>query len=616
MYYPEDLVEEVRSRNDVVDVIGGYIKLTKKGSTWFGLCPFHNEKTGSFSVSRNKQMYYCFGCHKGGSVFTFVMEYENFTYPEAIEFLAERAGVALPVRELTDEQRRENSKRQQLLDIHKEAAKYYYTQLKSKNGGVGQAYFNKRQLSPQTINRFGLGYANPFRDDLYQYLKKKGYRDQILKESGLIIYDEKYGAHDKFWNRVMFPIMDINNKVIAFGGRVIGDGTPKYLNSPETLIFNKRRNLYGLNYARASREKYMILCEGYMDVIAMHQAGFTNAVASLGTAFTEQHGAVIKRYTDEVYLAYDSDGAGVSAAMRAISMLRGVGLSTKVIHMDPYKDPDEFIKALGTDAFKERIERAENGFMFQSSIVARDFDLSDPDGRIRFYNAIAERLLEFDQKIERDSYIEAVARRYGVQIEDLTKLVNQKGLLAMRKNEQDKNRFHRDREDISMSDSYGADAYAYEAAEQSQSDQGAAAKVVIPKQVLSSQKLLLGWIATEPSLIRVISKHITAAEFVHPVYQQVAEAVFKDASDGKLIAGQIINRFEDKDAQAYAAGVFQSPVALMEDHGDREKALTETIVRIKRFALDQAMKEEKAPKELMRLMQEKNALAKLSVHLS
>ncbi len=614
MYYPEDLVEEVRSRNDVVDVIGSYIKLTKKGSTWFGLCPFHNEKTGSFSVSRNKQMYYCFGCHRGGSVFTFVMEYENFTYPEAIEFLAERAGVALPVKELTDEQRRENSKRQQLLDIHKEAAKYFYTQMKGKNGAAAQNYFNKRQLSVATINHFGLGYSNPFRDDLYQYLKKKGYRDQILKESGLITFDEKYGAHDKFWNRVMFPIMDINNKVIAFGGRVLGDGSPKYLNSPETLIFNKRRNLYGLNYARASREKFMILCEGYMDVIALHQAGFTNAVASLGTAFTEQHGAVIKRYTDAVYLAYDSDGAGVSAAMRAISMLRGVGLSTKVIHMDPYKDPDEFIKALGTEAFRERIDRAENGFMFQISITAGDYDLSDPDGRIRFYNAVAERLLEFEQKIERDSYIESVSRRYGVAGEDLKKLVNQKGLIAMRRNDQDRRRYTRTREDEAQ-ETYPAQTGAYGRDDHPVNEAPASPAVVVPKQVLSSQKLLLGWIATEPSLIDVISKYITAEAFVHPVYQQVAQAVFKEAKAGTLIAGQIINRFEDKDAQAFAAGIFQAPVALMEDHVAREKALTETIVRIRRFALDQAMKQEKDPAVLMKLMQEKNALAKLLVRL-
>ncbi len=611
MYYSEDLVEEVRSRNDVVDVIGGYVKLTKKGSTWFGLCPFHNEKTGSFSVSRNKQMYYCFGCHKGGSVFTFVMEYENFTYPEAIEFLAERAGVPLPVKELTDEQRRENSKRQQLLDIHKEAAKYFYTQLKGKNGFAAQDYFKKRQLEASTINHFGLGYANPFRDDLYQYLKKKGYKDLILKESGLITFDEKYGAHDKFWNRVMFPIMDINNKVIAFGGRVIGDGNPKYLNSPETLIFNKRRHLYGLNYARSSREKFMILCEGYMDVIAMHQAGFTNAIASLGTAFTEQHGAVIKRYTDEIYLAYDSDGAGVSAAMRAISMLRSVGISTKVIHMDPYKDPDEFIKALGTDAFKERIERAENGFMFQTSVVSRDFDLTDPDGRVRFYNAIAERLLEFEQKIERDSYIESVARRYGISNEDLKKLVNKKGLIAIRRSEQDQNRYHRIRDneaqEIALSE--------IDVQDPRQQDESTGNAVVVPKQVLSSQKLLLGWIATEPSLIRIISKYITADEFVHPVYKQVAEAVFKDAKSGRLIAGQIINRFEDKDAQAFAAGIFQSPVALMDDQNDREKALTETIVRIKRFALDQLMKQEKDPSGLMKLIQEKNDLAKLAVRL-
>ena len=361
MFYPEEIVEEVRTKNDIVDVISGYVKLQKKGSNYFGLCPFHNEKSPSFSVSSNKQMYYCFGCGAGGNVITFLMEYENYSFPEALKVLADRVGVTLPEKELSKEARAQADLRTTLLEINKLAANYFYYQLKHPQGRQGYEYLRNRRLTDDTIRRFGLGFANKTSDDLYRYLRDKGYSDQILKETGLVTIEER-GTHDKFWNRVMFPIMDVNNRVIGFGGRVMGDGTPKYLNSPETKLFDKSRNLYGLNYARSSKEKFMLICEGYMDVIAMHQAGFTNAVASLGTAFTLQHASLIRRYTDQVILTYDSDGAGVKAALRAIPILKEAGVSCKVLNMEPYKDPDEFIKNLGPDEFRQRIEKAKNSF--------------------------------------------------------------------------------------------------------------------------------------------------------------------------------------------------------------------------------------------------------------
>ena len=304
--YSDELIEEVRSRNDIVDVISQYVRLSKKGSTYFGLCPFHNEKTGSFSVSPNKQMYYCFGCHAGGNVFTFLMQYENYTFGEAMEALAERAGVDLPKQEYTAAQRQEADRRARLLEINKEAAKYFFVLLRGERGKRALDYFKKRALSDETIHKFGLGYSDQYSDDLYRYLRSKGYDDEILKDSGLVTIDEVRGGHDKFWNRAMFPIMDVHNKVIGFGGRVMGDGEPKYLNSPETKIFDKSRNLYGLNFARATKKPQLLLCEGYMDVIALHQAGFDNAVASLGTALTSGHANLLKRYTKEVYLTYDS----------------------------------------------------------------------------------------------------------------------------------------------------------------------------------------------------------------------------------------------------------------------------------------------------------------------
>ena len=300
MYYSDEIIEEVRSRNDIVDVISSYVKLQKKGSSYFGLCPFHNEKSPSFSVSRGKQMYYCFGCGAGGNVFTFLMEYENYTFQEALKYLADKAGVELPQTEYSAQAKERADLKAILLEINKIAAQYFYVQLKSSKGEAGLSYLKRRELSDDTIKAFGLGYSNKYSDDLYRYLKERGYKDEMIAKAGLISIDERHGAHDKFWNRVMFPIMDVNSRVIGFGGRVMGDAKPKYLNSPETLIFDKSRNLYGLNRARSTRKPYFLLCEGYMDVISLHQAGFTNAVATLGTALTPGHASLIKRYVKEV----------------------------------------------------------------------------------------------------------------------------------------------------------------------------------------------------------------------------------------------------------------------------------------------------------------------------
>lgn len=423
MRYPEEVIEEVRTRNDIVDVVSGYVTLQRKGNYYFGLCPFHNEKSPSFSVSPGKQIYHCFGCGVGGNVITFIMEYENYTFGEALQFLADRAGIALPKRAYSQEERERDDLKKTLLQVNKLAANYFYHQLKQPQGKPGYDYLKGRQLSDDTIRRFGLGYSNKTSDDLYRFLKSKGYADDLLKETGLVTIEER-GGRDKFWNRVMFPIMDINNRVIGFGGRVMGEGKPKYLNSPETKLFDKSRNLFGLNYARTSREKYILICEGYMDVIALHQAGFGNSVASLGTAFTGQQAVLLKRYTDQVILTYDSDEAGVKAALRAIPILKEVDMSVKVLDMTPHKDPDEFIKNLGADRFRERIEKAKNSFLFEIDVLRRQFDMEDPEQKTRFYQETAGKLLEFTESLERDNYIQAVSREHLIPYEDLKRLVN------------------------------------------------------------------------------------------------------------------------------------------------------------------------------------------------
>jgi len=593
MYYPDEVIEEVRSSNNIVDIIGGYVRLQKKGSSYFGLCPFHNEKSPSFSVSPNKQMYYCFGCGAGGNVFTFIMEYENQTFPEAVKILADRAGIALPEAELTEEQKRERNKRQLLLEINKTAANYFYYQLNGDQGQQAREYLENRRLSKETQVHFGLGYASKYSNDLYLYLKKKGYQDQILKETGLLTYDEKRGAHDKFWNRVMFPIMDVNNRVIGFGGRVMGDGTPKYLNSPETMLFDKSRNLYGLNYARTSRKPYMIICEGYMDVIAMHQAGFTNAVASLGTAFTTQHSVLLKRYTQEVRLAYDSDGAGQKAALRAIPILKSAGINVRVIHMNPYKDPDEFIKNLGTEAFQERIDAAESSFMFEISVLEKNYKQSDPEGRASFMKAMARRLLEFPQELERNIYIDAIAGRYGIASEELKRMVNSFGASMSREQ---------------------VEAAIYQ--QQEREEMPAKKRVEKEDSVLTAQKFFLTWLIEEPSIYDKTKDYINEDDFVEPLYHHVAALVFEELrATGQVMPARILNQFEDVEEQKTAASLFNTRLKTDDDPAVREKALNETVRRIKKNSLELKSRSVREIADLQKIIKEKAQLQKLYISL-
>ena len=593
MYYPDEVIEEVRSSNNIVDIIGGYVRLQKKGSSYFGLCPFHNEKSPSFSVSPNKQMYYSFGCGAGGNVFTFIMEYENQTFPEAVKILADRAGIALPEAELTEEQKRERNKRQLLLEINKTAANYFYYLLNGDQGQQAREYLENRRMSKETQIHFGLGYASKYSNDLYLYLKKKGYQDQILKETGLLTYDEKRGAHDKFWNRVMFPIMDVNNRVIGFGGRVMGDGTPKYLNSPETMLFDKSRNLYGLNYARTSRKPYMIICEGYMDVIAMHQAGFTNAVASLGTAFTTQHSVLLKRYTQEVRLAYDSDGAGQKAALRAIPILKSAGINVRVIHMDPYKDPDEFIKNLGTEAFQERIDAAESSFMFEISVLEKNYKQSDPEGRASFMKAMARRLLEFPQELERNIYIDAIAGRYGIASEELKRMVNSFGASMSREQ---------------------VEAAIYQ--QQEREEMPAKKRVEKEDSVLTAQKFFLTWLIEEPSIYDKTKDYINEDDFVEPLYHHVAALVFEELrATGQVMPARILNQFEDVEEQKTAASLFNTRLKTDDDPAVREKALNETVKRIKKNSLELKSRSVREIADLQKIIKEKAQLQKLYISL-
>lgn len=589
MYYPDELIEEIRTRNDIVDVISGYVRLQKKGSSYFGLCPFHNEKSPSFSVSRQKQMYYCFGCGAGGNVFTFLMEYENFSFLEAVKFLADRAGVQLPEMEYSKEAKEKADRKTAILEVNKTAAKYFYAQLKSERGSQAYTYLKDRGLSDETITAFGLGYSNKFSNDLYQYLRGKGYSEELIRQAGLINTDEKQGVYDKFWNRVIFPIMDVNSRVIGFGGRVMGDAKPKYLNSPETIVFDKSRNLYGLNRARTSRKPYFLLCEGYMDVISLHQAGFTNAVASLGTALTPGHASLIKRYVQEVYLTYDSDEAGTRAALRAVPILKEAGISAKVIRMDPYKDPDEFIKNLGAEEYEKRIQNARNGFMFGLEMLEKEYDMASPEGKTEFFREAARRLLGFEDELERNNYIEAVSAAYKVSRESLEKLVTKTAVNA------------------GMAKPVSRPKRADDAGRQKEDG------------YLTSQKALLTWMIEDENLYGKISQYIGPEDFTGEIYRTVAELLFEQHENGELNPAKILNHFTGEDEHREAAALFHTKIRQLRTKEEEEQALKEVILKVKAHSIE-ARTMELDPTDmagLQRLMEEKRKLENLkALHIS
>lgn len=582
--YSSEVIEEVVSRNDIVDVISNYIKLKKNGSSYVGLCPFHNEKSPSFSVSQSKQLYHCFGCGVGGNVITFVMEYENMTFLEAVKLLGDRAGMTLEETSYSEQEQKNRDIKTKLLEINKIAATYYYHNLKSENGKVGLDYFAGRGLTSNTINRFGLGYAGQTGNELYRYLKSKGYDDELLKETRLFTYER--GIHDKFWNRVMFPIMDINNRVIGFGGRVMGEAKPKYLNSPETRLFDKSRNLYGLNIARMSRKSNMIICEGYMDVIALHQAGFNQAVASLGTALTSAQANIMKRYTDNVLITYDSDEAGTKAALRAIPILKEAGLSTRVIDMKPYKDPDEFIKALGAEAFQQRIDKAKNSFMYEISVIEKKYDKTDPEKETAFEREVAEKLVTFSQRLERENYMRAVCKEFSISYEGMRELVA----------------------------SIGSHSGIIKRPEPTKKAQATKRE----SGIRQAEKILLTWIIDDRNVFEKVRQYITPKDFLDPLLKDVADKLYIQFDNGKVNPATIINTYETEEEHSEVAALFSAELDAGLSQNERQKALNDTVIKVKNNSLEYEMDcatKQGNSKLVQELMMEQIKLKNLNIEL-
>ena len=621
MYYSQELVDEVLANTDIVDVVSAHVHLKKRGSTYVGLCPFHNEKTPSFNVNPDKQFYYCFGCGAGGSAITFLMKYNNCTFREALQDLADRAQITLPTPNYSEEAKKREKHRQDLLGINKEAATYYYKLLRSRRGERGMRYFTDRALSAETMKMFGLGFADGARNDLTEHLRRLGYSDELILESDVAVFNEKQGLHDRFFNRVMFPIQDVRGRVIGFGGRVLGDAKPKYINSSDTMIFDKGRNLYALNLARRTKTDHLILCEGYMDVIAMHQAGFNQAVASLGTAFTAGQAALLRRYTKRVLLAYDSDGAGVRAALRNIGILRNGGLESSVIDLRPYKDPDEFIKAEGRDAFQERIDKAENSFFYELRILSQSHNMDDPASRTAFHREIAKKLCTFSDEIERDNYIAAAAEKYFIRTDSLRRLVAQYGNVSgygqqgkdgisqsgyadrTARTEQrnpaaavpaGENQTSRHTGGGNQTSRHPADGnqvavqenrYSSARPAGRRSGQGPGRE---QKALWEKQCLLLTWIVDEPAVFSQVRQYLQPEDFDGERYVQTARLVWDRLNAGaeSVNAASLISSFETQEEQEAAAAMLNMRLEGVEDRNDRAKTLRELVYFIKQASMD------------------------------
>lgn len=582
MRYPQHVIEEIREQSDIVSTISEYTALNKKGSSYVGLCPFHNEKTPSFTVSEDKQLYYCFGCGAGGNVITFLMQKENMSFIEVIKYLAERENIKLDESYLTDEEAASNRKRGQLLEILKESARFFYYNLRLPEHEQALSYLTSRGLSLETIKHFGLGYAAHQFNDLYVYLKQKGYSDSLLLESGLFLQGKQNPnmIYDRFTDRIIYPIFDLSKKVIAFGGRVLDGSLPKYLNSPENILFNKSRTLYGLHLAKNSGSPFFILVEGYMDVIAMHQAGFSQTVASLGTAFTSGHAKLLKRHTKEVVILYDSDGAGQKAALRAIPILRSEGLKVRVLLLQDGKDPDEYLKAHGHEAMQVLLEGAPSDIWFQIRTIEKQYSLEAPEERVKFLQDIAGLLAEASSSIERAIYLEEVSKTYEIDEEAFKAEVNR----------YEQQRFKRPApKEVEISPHQ-------------------------KKQIFNNEVIFLASLYHFPHLGRHVQAYLKPEFFDKGLLCDLAKAILESLDSGKEIdMTYFTTHYPEIEEQNIISHVLIYKDQRYEDITLLQKMMTENVKRLNRTYIEKRLKETQDIKEVQNLLLTKKELDKLNI---
>ncbi|MEG0318800.1 MAG: DNA primase [Niameybacter sp.] len=581
MYYSDEIIDRIREQSDIISIISEYTALTRKGHSHTGLCPFHNEKTPSFSVSDDKQMYYCFGCGAGGNVFTFVMQKENMTFPEAIQFLAEKVNIDLDGMEKQYDDGGKANKKALFLEIYKKAARYYYYSLNAKENEHALNYFHQRGISDDVIKHFGLGYAPADYNIFYRMMKQEGYQDEDLVESGLFIKSKSKGVvFDRFSDRVMFPIFNANEKVVAFGGRILGEGQPKYLNSPESLLFDKSRTLYGLHIARQNKYPYFILVEGYMDVIAMHMAGFTQTVASLGTAFTEGHARLLKRCAEQVVILYDSDSAGKKAALRAIPILRGQGIQVKVLQLEDSKDPDEFLKKHGKEEMQKLLEEAESHVWFRIKEIESQYHLELPDEKVKFLQELAKLLGNLESSIEQSIYTKEIASKYQVSLEALE-----------------------------------AEIKKYYVAKQNIPVQRAPQmKEQLGTGTIPMQLEFLCTIYNYPNIYKYVEPFIEAEMFEEGLIADLACAILEARKSAREVdATYFNNRYTDIKEQKIISTIFMKKDERYEEEDLMHKMLEETIKRLNSNHIEKRLKCTADIQEVQALLMKKRSLDKLHI---
>lgn len=572
-YYTDDLIEEIRINNDIVDVVSEYVKLEKKSKYFFGLCPFHKEKTPSFSVTPSKQMFYCYGCGKGGNVIQFIMGIENLSYIDAVKYLADRAKIQLPEGESAEEIEKAKL-RQELLKVNVEAARFFFSQLSSPQGERARQYLKKRNISEQVVRRFGIGYSPEEWEGLFNHLKSKGFEENTIIKSGLVIPKKNGGCYDRFRERVMFPIFDIRGNVIGFGGRVTDSSMPKYMNSPETPVYNKGKNLYALNFAKNSGEKKLIIVEGYMDVISLHQCGIINTVASLGTALTESQGRLLKKYAEEIIISYDADTAGQAATMRGLDLLNDIGCNVKVLMLPQGKDPDEYIKNNSADEFKKLVDNSISLIEYKIKVLRKKADISTTEGKIKFLNRVTDVLSRVDNNVEREMYIKKIAGEYGITEEALYSEVYKRTKPK----------------ESSSSTVINLNNYEKKLGKKDAADER--------NRIVHDERLILALLCVDNSIYRWVKDKIKLEDFMDSENRRVAEIILEKLENNKgVVPGELLN-IVDSDVANDFARIFNE-----ECHcDDNKKAILGKIRSIELYKL------EKRQKEILELLKSEGSL--------
>lgn len=576
MRYSDEILDEVKSSNDIVDVISQYISLKRSGRNYFGLCPFHNEKSPSFSVSPDKQIFHCFGCGVGGNVITFISKIEGIGFKEAIEVLAEKANIKLPTIENSADSKKEELKAK-VYKVNNFTAEYYHKKLYEPTSKIAQDYVKKRQLNNETLQSFKIGFSGKF-DELYRALKKEGFNDEEILESGLVNKNENGKYIDRYRNRLMIPILDERNRVIAFGGRVLDDSKPKYINSPENIVYNKGSHLFGLNVAKKGDTKRLLIVEGYMDAISLHQRGITNVVASLGTALTTRQGWLLRKNCEQVILGFDSDGAGQTAVLRAMEVMQNMGCDMRVLQMSGAKDPDEYVVKYGAVRFQKLLDEAISLIEFKIKILQKDLNLESASDKIKFLNEIAKLISKIENTMEREIYIEKIAKGYNISKEAIYAEVNK----LQYSNRRSSNVLEKERPVVSR----------------------VKKEKNISEEVIKRENTIIWLLINSVETYKTIKENIKIEDFKNEENKEILKEIYNSLENGNNNISSVLDHIEDEKIQGHLTEI------MAEDYGitDNKKAIEDLLSK---YELERL--ESKRDRLIEELSQEQNAEKKKSI---